>query len=38
MTEQEVDKIMRAADLDGSGEIDISEWKAASTNRQSIMT
>ena len=38
LTEMEVDKIMRAADLDGSGEIDISEWKAAATSLKSIVT
>ena len=31
MTEQEVDKILRAADTDGSGSIDFAEWKAATS-------
>ena len=31
LTEQEVDKILKATDLDGSGQIDINEWKAAAT-------
>lgn len=30
-TESEVDKIMAAADLDGSGQIDFNEWKIATT-------
>lgn len=38
LTEKEVDKIMRAADLDGSGEIDISEWKAATININQLTT
>jgi calcium-dependent protein kinase len=38
LTEKEVDKIIRAADLDGSGEIDISEWKAASASLKSVIT
>ena len=31
MTEQEVDKILTAADTDGSGSIDFAEWKAATS-------
>jgi Ca2+-binding EF-hand superfamily protein len=31
MTEQEVDKILSAADTDGSGSIDFAEWKAATS-------
>jgi calcium-dependent protein kinase len=31
LTEQEVDKIMHAADTDGSGSIDFAEWKAATS-------
>jgi len=31
MTEQEVDKILKAADTDGSGSIDFAEWKAATS-------
>jgi Ca2+-binding EF-hand superfamily protein len=31
--EDEVDKIMKIADIDGSGEIDYSEWLMATTNK-----
>ena len=31
MTESEVDKILKAADTDGSGQIDFAEWKAATS-------
>mmetsp|Transcript_42606 Transcript_42606/g.40876 ORF Transcript_42606/g.40876 Transcript_42606/m.40876 type:complete len:86 (+) Transcript_42606:904-1161(+) len=31
--EEEVDKIMKLADIDGSGEIDYSEWLIATTNK-----
>lgn len=31
ITEQEVDKILQAADTDGSGSIDFAEWKAATS-------
>ena len=37
MAESEVDKIMEAADIDGSGEIDYSEWLMATTNRKSLL-
>jgi len=36
--EEEVDKIMAAADIDGSGEIDYSEWLAATTNRKNLLS
>jgi calcium-dependent protein kinase len=31
--EDEVDKIMKIADIDGSGEIDYSEWLMATANK-----
>ena len=31
MTEVEVDKILNAADTDGSGTVDFAEWKAATS-------
>lgn len=37
MAESEVDNIMALADIDGSGEIDYSEWIMATTNRKSLL-
>jgi calcium-dependent protein kinase len=36
--EDEVDKIMRTADIDGSGEIDYSEWLVATVNKKSLVS
>lgn len=36
--EEEVDKILRLADIDGSGEIDYSEWLVATLNRKSLIS
>ena len=38
LTSIEVDKIMAAADTDGSGGIDISEWKTASSKLNRVVT
>jgi len=38
MAEEEVDKILRVADIDGSGEIDYSEWLVATLNRRSLIS
>lgn len=34
---EEVDKVFRAADSDGSGEIDYSEWAVATINKRSVL-
>lgn len=36
--EEEVDKIMKIADIDGSGEIDYSEWLMATVNKKNLVT
>lgn len=36
--EEEVDKILRLADIDGSGEIDYSEWLVATLNKQNLIS
>jgi Ca2+-binding EF-hand superfamily protein len=33
MAEEEVDKILKLADMDGNGEIEYSEWVVATTNK-----
>ena len=38
LAEEEVDKILRVADIDGSGEIDYSEWLVATLNRRSLIS
>ena len=38
MAEDEVDKIMKIADLDGNGEIEYSEWVVATTDKQNLLT
>ena len=35
---EEVDRIMRVADTDGSGEIDYSEWVVASINKKKLLS
>lgn len=36
--EEEVDKILKLADIDGSGEIDYSEWLIATMNKKSLIS
>lgn len=36
--EEEVDKIMKVADIDGSGEIDYSEWLMATVNKKNLVS
>ena len=36
--EEEVDKIMRTVDIDGSGEIDYSEWLVATVNKKNLIS
>jgi len=38
LAEDEVDRIMKAADTDGSGEIDYSEWIVATTDKRKLLT
>lgn len=38
MAEDEVDRIMKIADADGSGEIDYSEWVVASIDKKKLLT
>lgn len=38
LAEAEVDKLFKAADTDNSGEIDYSEWIAATINKKKILT
>jgi Ca2+-binding EF-hand superfamily protein len=33
----EVDKLFKAADIDGNGELDYSEWQIATINKRSIL-
>lgn len=36
--DEEVDKILKLADIDGSGEIDYSEWLIATLNRKNLIS
>lgn len=36
--EEEVDKIITMADIDGNGEIDYSEWLMATLNKKQLVT
>ena len=36
--EEEVDKILKLADIDGSGEIDYTEWLVATVNRKALIS
>ena len=38
MAEEEVDRILRLADSDGSGEIDYSEWIVATMDKRKLLT
>jgi calcium-dependent protein kinase len=38
MAEEEVDRILRLADSDGSGEIDYSEWIVATMDKRKLIT
>ena len=38
LAEEEVDRIFKIADTDGSGEIDYSEWVVASINKKKLLT
>ena len=38
LAEEEVDKIMRIADTDGSGEIDYSEWIVATMDKRKLLS
>ena len=38
MAEEEVDKILRVADLDGNGEIEYSEWVVATMDKTNLLT
>ena len=38
LVEEEVDKIMKIADTDGSGEIDYSEWIVATINKKKLLS
>ncbi len=38
LAEEEVDRILKAADTDGSGEIDYSEWIVATTDKKRLLT
>jgi calcium-dependent protein kinase len=38
LAEEEVDRIMKAVDTDGSGEIDYSEWIVATTDKRKLLT
>jgi calcium-dependent protein kinase len=38
MAEDEVDKIMKLADLDGNGEIEYSEWVVATMDKHNLLT
>ncbi len=38
MAEEEVDRILKIADSDGSGEIDYSEWVVATTDKHKLLT
>jgi calcium-dependent protein kinase len=34
---EEVDKLFKAADIDGNGELDYSEWQIATINKRNIL-
>lgn len=38
MAEQEVERILKMADANGSGEIDYSEWIIATTDKKKLLT
>ncbi len=38
MAEEEVDKILKVADLDGNGEIEYSEWVVATMDKTNLLT
>lgn len=38
LAEEEVDRIMRVADTDGSGEIDYSEWIVATMDKRKLLS
>ncbi len=38
MAEEEVDRILKIADLDGNGEIEYSEWIVASMDKTKLLT
>lgn len=38
LAEEEVDRIMKIADTDGSGEIDYSEWIVATTDKKKLLS
>ena len=38
MAEEEVDRILKLADSDGSGEIDYSEWVVATMDKRKLLT
>ena len=38
LAEEEVDRIMKIADTDGSGEIDFSEWVVATMDKRKLLT
>ena len=38
LAEEEVDRIMRIADADGSGEIDYSEWVVATMDKRKLLS
>jgi calcium-dependent protein kinase len=38
LAEDEVDRIMKVADTDGSGEIDYSEWVVATMDKKKLLT
>jgi calcium-dependent protein kinase len=38
LAEEEVDRIMKIADSDGSGEIDYSEWVVATMDKRKLLT
>lgn len=38
MAESEVDKILAAADADGNGELEYSEWVAATINKERLLS
>jgi len=38
LAEEEVDRIMSVADIDGSGEIDYSEWLVGTLNKKNLIT
>jgi calcium-dependent protein kinase len=38
LAEEEVDRIMKAVDTDGSGKIDYSEWIVGTTDKRKLLT